>query len=144
LKVVPGREQHETQDQGKPRSEAGSLELGAQRPLGDGLIGVHQQVAAIEDRDGQQVHEADADRQAADQQHQADEEAQHHRGHIGRVGGAGLGHGAGRVADTDQAADLVGRDLSGDQAPQIEADRGDLVSRPRRSRREWRARPASA
>ncbi len=111
-----------------PALETGRLELRLQRPLGDRFIGVHQQVAAIEDRDGQQVHEADADRQGRHQQHHADEEAQDHRLHIGGVRRAGLGHRADGVTDADHAADLVRRDLAGDQAPQVEADRGDLVA----------------
>ena len=62
LQIVPGGEQHQSEQQSKTDPIAGRLNLGRKWPPGHRLIGVEQQVAAIEHRDGQQVHEADADR----------------------------------------------------------------------------------
>src|SRR5690606_17959995 len=60
--VVPRRENHQHQHQSKPDSEADLLRSLTQRLPAQGLDRIEQKVSTIEQRNGEEVDQPDADR----------------------------------------------------------------------------------
>ncbi len=67
LKVVPGHEEHQADQQGEPDAVARRLNAGGERPAGDRFVAVEQQVSAVQHRYRQQIGEAYGHRQEAGQ-----------------------------------------------------------------------------
>jgi hypothetical protein len=61
--VIKGCENHQQDDHGKADPEADLLAALGQRPAADRLDDVEQKVSAIEQRDGEEIEQADRDRQ---------------------------------------------------------------------------------
>ena len=76
-----------------------------QRPAANRLDSIEQKVTAIEQRDREQVQQADRDRQ--------------HRGQMDKRGEARARHLAGHLGDADRTAELIGRFPSGEHAADI-------------------------
>src|SRR4051794_15317971 len=104
--VVPGREQHQHHDDGKPDAEPDLLGPVAQGAAAQRLDSVEQKVPAIEQRDREQVDQADRHREHGDE---ADE-----------AGGAAEGRDLARyLRDADRSRELVRRFAADDEAPDI-------------------------
>ena len=71
--VIKGCENHQHDDDGEADPEADLLRALGQRPAAQRLDGVEQKVSAIEQRNREEVQEADRDREDGSEMHQGDE-----------------------------------------------------------------------